>query len=243
MKNKYTVIFFVIVVFFVQNTFAQNRRGLIGGSYNVGSLVFAAGPAYLFGDLGGSMKENPTVFDNINLDNVRFEVSLGFRHSFSNRLGYRVSLHHGLYESTDEGLRNDHRGYASTSNISMFTAWGEFNILQFYDAAYPWRMYVYGGGGFAYASIDLRGSPVTGNARSKTSEFTPIIPFGLGLDVWTSPNFNVGLEVGWKYALSDYMDGIEIIGTQNDILWNASLTLSYRIFGKKMRESSNCGCW
>ena len=250
---KHLFLFFVIFLFPIQTTFAQNRRGLIGTNNNIGSLTFTIGPSYLFGDLGGSVKENPTAFDNINLNNVRYEVSLGFRHSFNNRFGYRLSLHHGLYESADAGLRNEARGYASTSNITMFTVLGEIDIFQSRAAirsrgagatvaVRPWRIYAYGGGGGAYASIDLTGNSTAGNPRatSKTSESTPIIPFGLGFDIWTNSNFNIGLEIGWKYTFSDYMDGIRIRDSANDILGNISLTLSYRVFGGDNLRRNNC---
>ena len=224
---------------------------MIGENNSVGSLIFTVGPSYLFGDLGGSTRENPSVFDNINLNNVRYEVSLGFRHSFNNRLGYRLSFHHGLYESADIGVRGETRGFASTSNITMFTALGEIDIFQSRAAVRsqgagatvavrPWRIYAYGGGGIAYASVDLTSTAGHGNATFKTSEFAPIIPFGLGFDIWTNSNFNIGLEVGWKYTFSDYMDGIRIRDSANDILGNVSLTLSYRIFGNISSRRSNC---
>jgi len=239
---KHLFLFFVIFLFSVQTTFAQNRNrsGLIGTNNSVGSLVFTIGPSYLFGDLGSSASENSTVFDNINLNNVRYEVSLGFRHSFNNRLGYRLSFHHGLYESLDRGLLAENRGYASTSNITMFTALGEINIFESFAVRRPWRIYAYGGGGVAHASINLTGNPATGNATSRTSEFAPIIPFGLGFDIWTNSNFNIGLEFGWKYAFSDYMDGIRIRDSANDILGNISFSISRRLFGGGSSRRNTC---
>ena len=224
----------LILLFSIQEISAQNRNrhGLIGGNYNtVSSLVFTGGASYLFGDLGGS---------DINFNNVRYQFSLGYRQLFANRLGYRISLHYGLYESTDEGSRfADIRGYATTSNIFKLTALGEFNVLQSFTARRPWRVYVYGGVGLAYASINSHGNPV--NASFKASEFAPIIPFGAGFDTWISPNFNIGLEFGWKYAFSNYMDGIRTVGSQNnDILGNISLTFSYRLSGNLLRR--RCGC-
>ena len=234
MKKIKLLFLFSILLFSIQEISAQNRNrhGLIGGNYNtVSSLVFTGGASYLFGDLGGS---------DTNLDMIRFQTSLGFRHLFDNRLGYRISLHYGLYEATDAGTR-DARGYAITSNIFKLTALGEFNLLQSFTTRRPWRVYVYGGAGLAYASIDSHGNPVTGSASFKASEFAPIIPFGLGFDTWMSPNFSIGLEFGWKYAFSNYMDGIATAGSQNnDILGNISLTLSYRLSGNLLRR--RCGC-
>jgi hypothetical protein len=225
----------LILLFSIQEISAQNRNrhGLIGGNYNtVGALVFTGGASYLFGDLGRN---------DININNVRYQFSLGYRQSFANRLGYRISLHYGLYESTDEGSRFADRGFATTSNIFMFTALGEFNILQSLTARRPWRVYIYGGVGLAYASINSHGNPVVGGASFNASEFAPIIPFGLGFDRWISPNFNIGVEFGWKYAFSHYMDGIRTAGSQNnDILGNISLTFSYRLSGNLLRR--RCGC-
>jgi len=244
MKDKQIIIVLLVFVFFPLTTLFSQRNGLIGGKKeNIGALVLTAGPSYCFGDLGGSTKANATAMDNINLENVRYVFSLGFRQSFNNKLAYRLSFHQGLYESTDKGSSKDNRGYESSSNIIKFTALGEFSVFQGFINSQPWRIYIYGGGGLAYASVDLKGSPVRAPNLSETSEFTPVIPFGFGFDVWANSNLSLGLEVGWQYAFSDYLDGVQTGGANrnNDILANVSFTLSYRIFsGARSKNKCNC---
>jgi len=224
----------LLILFSIQEISAQNRnrQGLISENNNsIGSLVFAGGPSYLFGDLGNG---------EIHLNNIRYQFSLAYRKSFANRLGYRISIHYGLYEATDAGTR-DLRAYAITSNIFKFTALGEFNVLQSLTAQHPWRVYIFGGAGLAYASVNSHGNPIIAPSSFKPTELAPIIPFGLGFDTWINPNFNIGLEFGWKYAFSNYMDGVRTARSQNnDILSNISITLSYRLSGNKFRRS--CGC-
>jgi|GEM_PF-6859098 len=233
--------FFVIFIFSIQTISAQSGgRGLIGTTNNIGSLIFTVGPSYMFGDMGGATRENSNALSSFNASNVRYEASLGLRHSLDYRFGYRVSIHHGLYESRDIASLA-HRGYASTSSITMLTAVGEINLIQFLRSAVPWRLYAYGGGGVAYASIDWKGGPMRGASDTfKASELAPILPFGLGFDIWTNSNVNVGLEVGWKFALSDYMDGLRIRNTSNDIMGNVSFTISRRLFGGGTSRRNYC---
>ena len=245
MKKGYLLIFLIVFSFFTQTAFSQNknRHGLIGGNYNsLSSLFFTVGTSQIAGTLRSVATKS--VFDDIfDFNSVRYEVSLGFRHSFANRLGYRISLHHGLYKSIDATQRFPN----TTSNITMFTTLGEFNIVQSFTATNPWRIYAYGGLGLAYAFINFDGAMVTeaGNVTFRTSEFAPIIPVGLGFDMWINSNFNIGLEVGLKYAFSDYMDGVRLAGSQSrlssDVLLNVSLTFSYRLSGNMLRRN-RCGC-
>ena len=239
MKTKYILIFFIVFGFSSQEAFSQNRDRRMNS--NVGSLFFSAGASHSLGDFRPSISSNPHLA-MVDINNVRYELSLGYRHSFPNRFGYRLSIHHGLYESTDA---NPGRLPNATSNITMLTALGEFNILQFPNTNRPWRVYVYGGGGLAYASINFGGNLIStmDNATFRTSELAPIIPFGLGFDVWVSSNFNIGLEGGFKYAFSDYMNGVRLAGSRNDMLANVSLTVSYKLFGGGSSRRRSCCRW
>jgi hypothetical protein len=239
MKKGQLLIFFLIFSFFTQTTFAQKRdnEGLIKVNSSVGSLVFTVGAAHCIGDFTGP------ILGRFSFNTIRYEASMGFRHSFPNRFGYRVSIHHGLYESRDA----DQRLPSTTSNITMFTALGEFNVFQSSTTFRSSRMYVYGGGGWAYASIDFKGnleSSSIKNVTFKSLESTTIIPVGLGFDIWINSDFNFGVEGGFKYAFSDYMNGVRIAGSRNDILANISLTISHRLFGKeKERECRRGSCF
>jgi len=243
MKNNYFLLSLIAFAFFTQTAFTQNRdqNRTARTNESVSSLFFSAGGSRCIGDFR-STTQGTLFAEPFNFSLVRYELSLGYRHSFSNRLGYRVSLHHGLYESTDLNQNFPN----TTSNITMFTFLGEFDIFQSSAAARPWRVYVYGGGGLAYASINIEGGlDAARNAAGervtfRTSTFAPIIPAGLGFDMQISPNFNIGVEGGFKYAFSDYLNGVRIAGSQNDMLLNVSITLSYRLCGLFRR--GRCGC-
>lgn len=245
MRKKQIVIVFIILLLFPTVLFAQ-RKGLLSDKdrYNA-SLVFSLGPSYCFGDLGGSVKPNPTPLDDFAWKNLRYAFSAGFRQSF-NRFSYRVSLHQGLYASTDKDSRYAYRGYESTSNVMELTTLAELDVVQGFIGINPYRLYAFGGGGLAYAAVDMTGSKASAPNVFQTSDFTPVIPFGFGFDMWISSKWNLGLEMAWQYAFSDFMDGVKTGGNdaQNDILANLSFTLSYKILGRNAHDKySRCNCW
>ena len=182
--------------------------------------------------------------DDINFKTIRYAFSVGFRHSFENRLAYRISLHQGFYASTDVGTRYDHRGYKSTSNILEISALGEFNLIQNHIKKNAFRLYLYGGGGLAYAFINQTGNPTRTPAISETRAFAPVLPFGFGFETWLNSNLSLGLEMGWQYTFSDFMDGIgtKDFNSQNDILANISLTASYKLSGSIGYSRNDCNC-
>ena len=232
MNNKRTIAISIFFIFFSHFFLSAQRNGLLNNE-NTSALIFTIGPSYCFGDIGGS-KANASIFDDIHLEHARYALSLGFRRTFYNRLAYRISLHQGLYYSKDVGSFAVSRKYESSSNIIEIIALAEFNILQGFIKKHPYKLYMYSGGGLTCAFINIKGNPVAAPNQSKTSEFAPVIPLGFGFDIQANSNFSFGLEMGWQYAFSDYMDGVKT-GRENytnDILANISLTLSYKILEK-----------
>ncbi len=231
-KYKRIIILFIILFSLSYTPIFSQRNGLIGKTdKSERALIFTLGPSYCFGDVGGSAKANANALEDIQFKNIRYAFSLGFRQSFNNRFGYRISLHQGLYSSTDKGSRYDQRGYAYNSNIFEVTALGEFNPFQGNISQLPYRIYIYGGAGVAAAFIHFTGKEVSPPNSSKTSEVAPVIPFGFGYEMGIKPKVKLGLEVGWQYAFSTYMDGIKTKSGNNDFLGNISFTLAYKLSG------------
>lgn len=70
--------------------------------------------------------------------------------------------------------------------------------------------------------------------RDNLKKFGAVIPFGLGLKYNASERWTIGVEAGYRYALSDYLDGLSIAGNdgRNDGYFLANILGSYR-FGDK----------
>ncbi|MEI7503989.1 MAG: hypothetical protein WCJ61_11960, partial [Paludibacter sp.] len=60
----------------------------------------------------------------------------------------------------------------------------------------------------------------------------PVIPFGFGYQYQISNEFSLGAEVGWKYVISDFVDGLKPPtgnSKSNDIIAGLSFTASYKL--------------
>ncbi len=109
--------------------------------------------------------------------------------------------------------------------------------------------YVFGGGGLITTSPspDFTGGGPLDDATQKLVDIDldnsrkvaarPAVLFGGGLHYDINPNWVLGLEVGLRYAFSDYLDGISAAGNPNLKDWYtfAALQVSYR-FGTKDRD-------
>lgn len=70
--------------------------------------------------------------------------------------------------------------------------------------------------------------------QDNLKKWAAVIPFGLGVKWNLAERFTLGAEAGYRYSLSDYLDGISIAGNneRNDGYFLGLLTGSYR-FGDK----------
>jgi hypothetical protein len=64
--------------------------------------------------------------------------------------------------------------------------------------------------------------------------FTGVIPLGVGSTIAVSPNITLGLELGFRYALSDNLDGYTSqFSRANDVYYFLHFTFTYRLKIKK----------
>ncbi len=64
----------------------------------------------------------------------------------------------------------------------------------------------------------------------KNGGFAAVIPAGLGTTLIYSPNLNFGLEVGGRYAFTDYLDGYTSqYSKANDVYYFLNLTITYKL--------------
>ncbi len=89
---------------------------------------------------------------------------------------------------------------------------------------------------YVFAGIGGNAYTVKGNdalvARGMTSGgFAAVIPVGLGTTLIYSPNINFGLEVGGRYAFTDFLDGYSNpqYSKANDVYYFLNFTITYKL--------------
>ncbi len=103
--------------------------------------------------------------------------------------------------------------------------------------------YLFGGIGFTYTNPTVNVHPGTTFPplprdlqadKDNLKKFAAVIPFGLGVKWNVAERFALGVEGGYRYSLSDYIDGISLAANdgRNDGYFLGLVTGSYR-FGDK----------
>lgn len=95
-----------------------------------------------------------------------------------------------------------------------------FSALEFYTFT--------GIGGLSY-NVKAN-SALEANSRFKKGGFTAVIPVGFGTNLLFKPEYNLGLEIGGRYAFSDYLDGYTSQhSSSNDVYYFLDVTFTYKI--------------
>lgn len=207
-------------------------------------MVSGIGPAYLFGDVGGSLKEQALLGANDwDISNTRFLFSLGAHHIFPSQIAFKSSLYYGRFAGSDINSRNAERGYAFQSNILSFILQGEYIC---YGGPYsklknPHSLYVFAGIGFMLSNSISTGAVLPPDFQ--TIATAPVIPLGLGYQYQINDKLSFGAEFGWHYIESDNVDGVHTSNSKNnDALSFLSLTLAYKIYGSVHILKDRCNC-
>lgn len=226
---RHIILFTLLITILIPDMKAYRRYGLIGKRIkSEGSIVFNNGPSYCYGETYG-LPTKRSVFNRTN-----FETSLGFRQYFPGNFGYKADFFYGNYTSQD-GSNNAKRDYGSITNTFGLSARAEY--AYYFGGNYRYRTpnqhSVYGFLGFGVINCSI--SPYNTKRDPIPHSVEPILPFGLGYNFAINDDLLIGLEVGWKYSFSDYIDGYHspIYSKYNDVIGGISLNVAYRIFGRK----------
>lgn len=238
MTKKSLPILLLLILFFQFELGALNRYGLIGKKHGGNGFVFiSAGPSYCFSDMQGSIFENSITNGN------NYKIDLGYKHQFKNDFAISGSLQYGNYIGNDGDYS---RKYAYLADIIGITARGEYSISfnnisfrKFNRGRYsylrdkPNSIYTFVGGGLISNNIIKADLNAGTNAQFKPNSIAFVIPFGFGYQYRIGPNFIIGAELEWQYALSDYLEGLHPFppsSKSNDVLGGISITFAYKIF-------------
>ena len=95
-----------------------------------------------------------------------------------------------------------------------------FSALEFYAFT--------GIGGLSY-NVKAN-SALAANSRFKKGGFTAVIPAGFGVNLLFRPEYNLGLEIGGRYAFSDYLDGYTSQhSSSNDVYYFLNFVVTYKV--------------
>lgn len=207
--------------------------------------TLGAGPSFFFGDVGGyTIGKNLLGFKDLTYLQTRFNVNGSFKYRFTRNLNGRISMTYGIFHATDQRGSNEGRELEATTSLFEPSVMAEYYFVKNYsetswlfarrkrafifDLLKSLDLYAFGGvGGAAYA---VKGNDELISRELKDGGFTMVIPAGLGATLIYSPNLNFGLEVGGRYALTDYLDGYTSqFSKANDVYYFTNLTITYKL--------------
>lgn len=238
---KRFLLFIILSGIFFQTVEAQfwklKRIELAGG---IGTSTF-------FGDVGGySQGDNWAGLKDITFLQTRYNFNFSVKYRITQEVNLRINMVSGILHATDQRGSNEGRAYEANTIIFEPSLMGEYYFIRniaensylfnkgrgqgIIDLFKSLDFYVFGGVGALNYSV-------TPNAKLSRSQFfdpgglTAVIPMGLGGDVAAFPNINLGLELGFRYSFSDYLDGYSNpqYSSANDVYYFFNLTVTYRL--------------
>jgi hypothetical protein len=206
-------------------------------------IQFGTGPSFFFGDIGGfSRSKNLLGFKDISYRQTMFDINTSLKYRLSRTFNTKLSLSYGFLHGVDLRGSNENRAFeASTSIFEPALIWEYYFIKNRYESSYLflkgkgfWTMlssldfYLFAGiGGVNYS---VRGNDALVNHGMKTGGFSTVIPGGIGATLIYSPNFNFGVELGGRYAFTDYLDGYTSqYSSANDVYYFLNFTVTYKL--------------
>jgi len=251
---KRLIVYLLHIVLFISAVDAQVKRptykkynkqsqplssndDFFNGTINLNLSAF--GPSFLFGDVGGSTGEKALLgLNDWDIADTKTYWGLGGSVLFPSNIGIKGDLHYGKFTGSDVGSRmGQNRNWSYTSTIFEGTLQGMFVVMGGpYDLKGKSHMlYFMGGVGQMLVYSDPQGDKVNRDVNgdlTKTSEYTPVIPFGLGYQYRASHSLSVGVEFTYHYALSDFLDGWSSKYSKwDDGIGAANFTVAYQLFG------------
>jgi hypothetical protein len=202
------------------------------------------GPSMFFSDIGGySPKKNLLGLRDIRLSKTSFDLNVNLKYKITRRFNACLGLTYGFLHASDAVGSNVERGFETSVMILEPALTGEFYFIKnMYDNRYfqntnryRWfNAFLKSFDFYLFAGIGGLDYTITPNNKLKaeginTTRMCPVIPGGLGTTFRFSPYFNFGLEIGGRYALSDYVDGYTSrYSKSNDIYYFVNLTFTYK---------------
>lgn len=223
-------------------------------------ITAGIGTAHIFGDFTGESSlnnENLYGLKDVTLSDSRPSVMLAMRYKATERISARMNFIYG------RGVANGSKGGVyqrdaiAKTNLIEITPQAEFYFLKegrkFKSSAIFNKRgmvnnfattsgYVFGGvGGIMYNPTKIEGTWLNSRTESEVKigspQFTATFPLGIGFKYILDSRFVLGVEIGGRYTLSDYVDGFSpsperLVGrdkSAKDIYYFTSFNVSYKL--------------
>ncbi len=212
-------------------------------------LTAGLGTATFFGDVGGfSHGKNSWGLKDITFLQTRYSANFTVKYRISQVINARLSLSTALLNATDERGSNRGRGYEASTTIFEPALLGEYYFVK--NRTETSYLFNKGRGrgmiGFLksldfYAFTGIAGLNYSIRPNDRLAQhglvdhgFTAAVPLGVGGSLSAYPNIKFGLELGFRYALTDNLDGYTSqYSSANDVYYFFNLTFTYRVKIKK----------
>ena len=240
MKRFLTVAILLIIIAQVQVAQVLWKKKRYEAIASIGATQF-------FGDIGGFGKtKNILGFRDFTFRQTRFNINAGARYRILNNVSIRLGLTYGIFHATDARGSNVSRGYEAGTSFFEPDLIGEYNFIK----SGKEESYLFNKGKgrkiksgtlfssldfYAFAGIGGLSFKVKGNDKlvaegMKSGGFTAVIPAGIGLKMVFRPQYDLGLELGGRYAFSDWVDGYSSqYSRSNDVYYFFNITFIYKI--------------
>ncbi len=169
-----------------------------------------------------------------NFELVRPAAGIFARYNVNDFFSTKFQFNYTILSGSDE-LEGRVRNLAFNSNIFEFGFTGEFNILGYqpYNLYRPFSPYLFAGINFfsfnPTATIngtkyDLQPLGTEGQGlaaypgKTPYSRFQVAIPLGIGAKYAINDTWNIGLEIGYRLAFTDYIDDVSTTYPDLDLL-------------------------
>lgn len=202
-----------------------------------------AGASLSFPDIGGyTSGKNLLGFKDLSYRQTRFDVNGNIKYRLSRTANTRLSLTYAMLHSTDERGSNEGRMYESITNLFEPALLFEYYFIKNkYETSYLflrgrsfWKMLssldFYAFTGIGGTLFEAKGNDLLLQRDVTHSGFAPVIPGGIGATLIYNPNINFGVELGGRYAFTDYLDGYTSqFSKSNDVYYLLNFTITYKL--------------
>jgi hypothetical protein len=201
--------------------------------------------ANYFGDIGGSAAGDTWYgIRDLSIDRTRPGITGGIRYIPGNYLAFNASFTSAWLSGSDRGGRNEGREYIFNTVIFEPCAKLEFyaikdrlmrrgvdrrGMVKNYAAI---SAYFFGGLGAVFYHVipDEKLAARQGKDNIRHGPVTMIFPAGFGIKAGINNRTDIGLEIGGRFALNDFLDGFtNENSTSNDIYYLTSFQMIYRL--------------
>jgi hypothetical protein len=207
--------------------------------------VGGVGPSFFFGDIGGfTHSKNILGLRDLTYLQTRFDINGNLKFRITRDVNVRLSMTYALLRANDERGSNEGRDFDATTSIFEPAVIGEYYFIK--NMAENSYLFVkgkerfifslfksldfYAFAGFGGVSYSVKGNDALITHGMETGGFSMVIPAGLGATLIYSPNLNFGVEVGGRYAFTDYLDGYTSqYSKANDVYYFLNFTVTYKL--------------